>query len=370
MPAHQNSPHPPTDDRFPSKESTPIQVEVLVRASQSTLERYFQSLREQYDARNWDYDPAWLGIVCRGLHHDPYLLVARQAGQTVGLLPLALVKSLLFGRFLVSLPYVNTAGVIARSEVAAGSLIDRAVRLADELKVRHLELRHESEVNHAALGDRITSKVHMRLALPATVEALDRQIRSKVRNKIRKGERQGFSTHWGQFELLDDFYEVFSRNMRDLGTPVFGRKLFREIVTGFSGDAEFCVIRNGRQPIAAGLLVHGDGVTLVPSASSLREYNSTNANDWMYWQLLQRAVTRGQKVFDFGRSSEGSNTFVFKKKWGAEPEPAVWQYYVREGSVSDMRPENSKYARAVRIWRKLPVPLTRLIGPSIVRGIP
>jgi hypothetical protein len=90
----------------------------------------------------------------------------------------------------------------------------------------------------------------------------------------------------------------------------------------------------------------------------------------MYWQLLQRTVTRGQEIFDFGRSNVGSNTFEFKKKWGAEPELAVWQYYVHEGCVSDMRPENSKYACAVRMWQKLPVPLTRLIGPSIVRGIP
>jgi FemAB-related protein (PEP-CTERM system-associated) len=302
------------------------------------MEQHFQSLRAQYDAQNWGYDLRWLGAVCRGLCHDPYLLIARQGGRTVGILPLAFVKSLLFGRFLVSLPYVNTAGVIAQNNEAAGALIDRAVGLADELKVRHLELRHEVELQHLALGDRITSKVHMRLALPESIEALERQIRSKVRNKIRKGERQGFTTHWGQLELLEEFYDVFSRNMRDLGTPVFGRKLFREILVGFSGIAELCVIRSGQRPVAAGLLVHGNGVTLVPSASSLRSYNSTNVNDWMYWQLLQRAVSRGQTVFDFGRSSVGSNTFVFKKKWGAEPEPAVWQYYVREGSVSDMRP--------------------------------
>jgi hypothetical protein len=90
----------------------------------------------------------------------------------------------------------------------------------------------------------------------------------------------------------------------------------------------------------------------------------------MYWHLLQRAIERGQQGFDFGRSSADSNTYRFKKQWGAKPEPAAWQYYVRSGNPGDMRPENSKYARAVRVWQKLPVPLTRLIGPSIVRGIP
>jgi len=90
----------------------------------------------------------------------------------------------------------------------------------------------------------------------------------------------------------------------------------------------------------------------------------------MYWELLKRAVERGQRVFDFGRSSEGSGTYRFKQQWGAQPHPSVWQYYLRQGSASDMRPDNKKFGLAIRVWQKLPVALTRLIGPSIVRGIP
>jgi FemAB-related protein (PEP-CTERM system-associated) len=325
------------------------------------------------DSSQWldaAYDPRWLGIVCRGMNHQPYLLAARSEGKIVGLLPLAFVKSLLFGRFLVGLPYVNTAGVIARDGDVAHRLIDQAVRLADDLKVRHLELRHEGAIDHAKLTARLTTKVHMRMALPDTVVALQEQLRSKTRNKVRKGEQQGFTEHWGRHDLLDDFYAVFSQNMRDLGTPVFGRKLFRAILDGLPEQTEFCVIRSGSEPIAAALLVHGRRSTQVPSASSLRAYNSTNANDWMYWRLLVRAVERGQRVFDFGRSTIDSNTYVFKKKWGAEPEPAVWQYYVREGDPTQMRPENSKYQRAIRLWQKLPAPVTRVLGPMIVRGIP
>ena len=101
-------------------------------------------------------------------------------------------------------------------------------------------------------------------------------------------------------------------------------------------------------------LLHGKGVTEVPSASSLRRASATNANMLMYWHLLERAVQRGQLVFDFGRSTRDSNTYRFKKQWGARPEPAIWQYYLRRGSAADLRPDNPKYQRLARFWQHLP----------------
>jgi FemAB-related protein (PEP-CTERM system-associated) len=313
---------------------------------------------------------SWLDAVCAGLRHRRYVIEARRSDRVVGLLPLAYVKSLLFGRFLVSLPYTSSAGVIAEDEEAAGALVDRAVQLADALHVRHLELRHEAEFPHPALQGKLTTKVHMRLALPSSAEELWKGFDPKVRNQVRKGEKSELSVHWDGPQLLGEFCAVFSRNMRDLGTPVFGRKLFSSILGQFGRQAELCVVRRQGQPIAAALLVHGNGMTEVPSASSLREYNGTNANMLMYWRLLQRAVERGQKVFDFGRSSRDGSTFRFKKQWGAEPEPAVWQYYVPNGTVSEARIESGKYERLIAMWRRLPLWMTRLIGPSIVRGIP
>ena len=158
--------------------------------------------------------------------------------------------------------------------------------------------------------------------------------------------------------------------MRDLGTPVFSRKLFANILREFGDDAELCVVRKDRQCVASGLLVHADGLTEVPSASCLREFNRMNANMLMYRHLLERAVERGSHTFDFGRSSEGSGTYKFKAQWGALPQPAVWQYYVRHGSPEAMRPDAGGKQRLVKIWQRLPVALTRMIGPSIVRGIP
>jgi FemAB-related protein (PEP-CTERM system-associated) len=315
--------------------------------------------------------PAWLTVLRRALGHDVYALDAVSHGRTVGYLPLAHVRSLLFGQYLVSLPYLNSNGVVAKSAGVRARLIDRAVELADELGVKHLELRHETPTAHPALGHTNASKVHMRLALPGTAEALWKGFDAKVRNQIRKAEKSNFTMAWGGVELLEPFYAVLGRNMRDLGTPVYGRSLFATILTTFPGDAELGVLSTPEgMPVAAALLLHGPGVTEVPTASSLREFNATCANMLLYRHLLDRAVARGQRVFDFGRSTTDGPTFKFKKQWGAVPHPAAWQYYSRTGGVSDARPDNPKYRKAIELWQKMPVWLTDAIGPAIVRGIP
>jgi FemAB-related protein (PEP-CTERM system-associated) len=314
--------------------------------------------------------PGWLVVLRDGLSHEPYAVEAIRKGRTVGVMALACVRSLLFGRYLVSLPYLNSGGTLAEDANVAAALTDRAVELADRLRVRYLELRHEWALDHPALGHRRTDKVHMRLELPETPAALWEQLNCKVRNQVRKGQKGGFTVHWGGADLLPEFYAVFSRNMRDLGTPTYGRGLFAAILRQFPSQSEVCVVRDGDRPAAAALLLHGPDVTEVPSASSLKTYNSRCANMLLYWHLLERAVQRGQEVFDFGRSSEGCPTYRFKKQWGATGSPAEWQYYLRRGSADHVRPENPRYRRLIEIWRRLPLWLTRTLGPCVVRGIP
>lgn len=315
--------------------------------------------------------PAWLGVLHAALGHEVFALEATSGGRTHGFLPLAHISGPLFGRFLVSLPYLNSNGVVAASPDVQALLVSRAVTLADELNVRYLELRHEAHLDHPDLTASMTSKVHFRLSLPKTVDALWKGFDPKVRNQIRKGEKQGFAVAWGGEELLDGFYAVLTENMRDLGSPVYGMALFREILAAFPGAAEVCLLTAAGRPAAAALLLHGWGTTEVPTASARKELNPTCVNMLMYWQLLKRAVERGQAEFDFGRSTADGPTFRFKKQWGAKPHPAVWQYAVNEdGTAAEMRPDNPRYQRAIRMWQRLPVGLTKLLGPVIVRGIP
>jgi serine/alanine adding enzyme len=314
---------------------------------------------------------AWLRVLRNGLGHQPVCLQATSAGELVGVLPMAFVQTRLFGRFLVSLPYLNSSGIVAETPEVASALVDRAIDFAEQLDVRYLELRHEVAVDHPRLTEAVTDKVHMRLSLPQTTDELWNSLKSKLRSQVRKPlNNESLSVHWGTHDLLDEFYSVFTQNMRDLGTPSFSRRLFASMLDEFPGDAEICSIRLDGQPVASGILIHGPGVTQVPSASSLRQFNSSSANMLMYWHLLARSIERGQPVFDFGRSSRGTGTHKFKAQWGAKEFPAVWQHFVRQGAATDMRPNSGKYDLMIRTWQKLPVWLTKVIGPSIVRGIP
>lgn len=315
-------------------------------------------------------DRRWLTALRDGLSHSVYELIAERGGLVVGRLPVALVSSALFGRFLVSLPYINSAGLETDDSAAASGLIDEAVDLARELRVRYLEIRQERELTHPLLTDARMEKVLMRRPLPATADELWADLDPKVRNQIRKGQKSEFQVMWGGADQLDGFYDVFARNMRDLGTPVFGKRLFSSILRDLGADAELCVVRDGAKPVAAALLIHDADRTEVPSASALFEYRASNVNMLMYWHLLGRAIERGQAVFDFGRSSVDGNTYRFKKQWGAAPSPSVWQYHVLQGSRDALRPDNPGNRRLIEIWKRLPVWLTRCIGPSIVRGIP
>ncbi len=313
--------------------------------------------------------PNWMLALRDGMGIKPYCLEARWRDSICGLLPLGLTRSPFFGRYLISLPYVNYGGVIAEDAKVADSLITEATYMADRLNVKHLQLRHEEPIAHWQLGKTLTNKVHMRLDLPGTSGQLWDSFQPKVRNQVRKGIRAGIQIRWGEKELLDDFYDVFALNMRDLGTPVFGRSLFAAMLNYFPGKSELCVAYLNDKAIAAAILLHGKGTTEVPSASSLRSHNHTNANMLMYWHLLQRAVDHGQDVFDFGRSSTDSGPHRFKKQWGAEPVTATWQFYVRQDRGTDARLESRKYDRMVYLWQQLPISVSRWLGPWIVRGI-
>ncbi|MEZ6122831.1 MAG: FemAB family PEP-CTERM system-associated protein [Planctomycetaceae bacterium] len=324
----------------------------------------------------FDYDgfhlrSEWGNVFRSALRHQTFYVWASEGGRIVGVLPLAFVSGPIFGRFLCSQPYLNTGGVLADTPDIAGQLIDRAVRLADELNVRHLELRHEHPVHHDRLNATVTEKVHMRLPLPSTSNELWEGLKSKVRSQIKKPRNdQALTVAFGRQDQLQTFYDIFCRNMRDLGTPPFPKSLFGGMLNEFGDAAEICTVSFEGRPVASGFLLHGPGTTLIPSASALREYNRTSCNMLMYWHVLERSVERGQACFDFGRSSVDAGTYKFKQQWGCIEQPAVWQYCSRHGSISDARPNSGKFDLMIAAWQKLPVWFTKLIGPTIVRGIP
>lgn len=316
-------------------------------------------------------DPEIIEAIATGLRQEPFIIEATRGGDVVGLLPAIFMRSALFGRFLVSVPYVNWGGVICADEAVGRKVLGTAIRLAEELDTNYLELRQLEPLDDDRLVVGKSAKVQMRLPLGAEADENWRGLKSEVRTQIRKAAKHGLQVSWGRDdESIRAFYEVFSRNMRDLGTPVFPLRLFRNIAAAARDNAEFGVVRLDGAPIAACLAIHGPGLTEIPSAAALRAYRKTAANSLMYWNAIERAIERGQTEFDFGRSTLGGATYIFKKKWGATARPVTWQYYLRRGDTQSMRPDNRKFALAIQLWQRLPVAATRVLGPMIVRGIP
>jgi FemAB-related protein (PEP-CTERM system-associated) len=205
-------------------------------------------------------------------------------------------------------------------------------------------------------------------AAPALWDGLDR----KARNQVRKAQKSGLTYREGGSELLDAFYAVFARNMRDLGTPVHAARFFGKVLGAFPGRARIHVVSRGTTtPIAAGLTFETRGTMEVPWASSIRDFNSLCPNHLLYWSMLEGASARGCSTFDFGRSTPNEGTYKFKKQWGAQPVPLCWEYGILAGSdVPNPSPTNPRFRLAIAVWKKLPMGVANRIGPMIVRAIP
>jgi FemAB-related protein (PEP-CTERM system-associated) len=311
---------------------------------------------------------AWREVIERTFGHAAFYLVARVDGRPdiTGVLPLVEIRSRLFGRTLTSLPFVNYGGIVADNEAAAEALLAFARDLAVRRDCRHVELRHLSR-----RFDVLPCKQHkvtMRLALsPGLWDRLDR----KVRNQIRKAMKSDLTVERGGVNRLSDFYQVFSRNMRDLGTPVYTRRLFEEVLRTFPDRTRLVIVRLKGTPIAGALTFRTGGLVEVPWASSINDFNSLCPNHLLYWSIIEAAIAENCTMLDFGRSTPNEGTFKFKAQWGAVPEPLHWEYcLLHDDMIPDQSPKNPKLRLFVETWKRMPIWAANLIGPLVVRHIP
>jgi serine/alanine adding enzyme len=309
---------------------------------------------------------AWRDVLAKVFgHRTPYLAARDASGELAGVLPLALVSSPIFGRYLVSMPFVNYGGPLGTPE-AVRALADEAVRLADRERVKLLELRSRTELPLELPASH--RKITVVLDLPDTAEQLMKSFEAKLRSQVRRPAREGIVVKFGR-DQIEPFYRVFAHHMRDLGTPVQSLKLFTTLADAFGDELWVGCAWLGDTPVAGGCGFRWAREFEMTWASSLYAYNKLSPNMGLYWAFMERAVQQKLERFNFGRCTPGAGTHKFKQQWGSRDEQ-LWWYQHGEGGVTTPSPDDGPYAWGPRLWRKLPLPLANLLGPPIVSGIP
>lgn len=308
----------------------------------------------------------WGRVFRDAFGHDWHGLAVERGGELVAALPLVRVRSLLFGDYLVSMPFLNYGGPVGE-EPARGALSERARETAAELGVKLLELRNRQPQDDGLT--RSERKVTVLLDLPEDPEVLWKAFKSKVRSQVRRPMKEGMETRFGPGEL-EPFYEIFARNMRDLGTPVLPFGLFEAIRTHLADHLVAATVYHEGRPVAAGCgFVFGDEFEIT-WASSLREVSRLAPNMLLYWSMMEEMSKRGLETFNFGRCTPGSGTHRFKLQWGGYDEPLPWSQWSPSGVASTPSPESAKFRAAVALWQKLPLPVANAVGPFLSRSIP
>lgn len=345
--------------------------------------------RETYDAR-WDAfvlrHPAgsffhlwkWREILVAAFGYQSFYLWVENEASIQGVLPLFLVKSLLFGRSLVAIPVGVYGGVVADNDAAEQLLIENALETALKHRANYLELRGNPYANKpmlkTGLGAGSPQTRDLYVTFMGEIDPVDdvnlTRIPRKQRRMVRQGEKHGLKSTIDNSRLRE-FYQVYAASVHNLGTPVYSYQYFEKLVHGFGDQCKVFLVEYANK-VVAGVLVflHKDQV-MPYYGGALKEYFNLAPNDFMYWELMRYAAAHGYKIFDFGRSKQGTGSFNFKRHWGFEPRPLPYFYYPVKGqSIPDISPLNPKLQWAIRVWRNLPLKLTMALGPRIVRHIP
>lgn len=309
----------------------------------------------------------WKRLVESTYRYPGHYLLAERGGAPCGVLPLGEVRHLLFGHALISVPFCVYGGVLADDDRVREALEDEAMQLARRLKVDHLELRNERPVRADWLR-KDGLYVTFRRAISEDDEANLNAIPRKQRAMVRKGIKAGLV---GELDPgIDNLYEAYSQSVRNLGTPVFPKAHFRAIRQVFGEDVDVVTVRHEGRVVASVMNYYFRDQVLPFYGGGISAARELAANDFMYWEVMRRAAERGCRVFDFGRSKVDTGSYRFKKHWGFEPTPLHYEYYlVRAKAMPDLNPSNPKYRVFINTWKRLPVGLSRMIGPWLARGL-
>jgi len=313
----------------------------------------------------------WKNVIEDGAgHRCPYLL-AEENGQILGVLPLTLRKSALFGHALVSSMFCVYGGALASTVDVYERLDSVAWDLAqhhniDILEYRTVKADHKDDASWQVMaGNAATFQKPLQSDPEAILLDIPRKQRAVVRKSLKNELHACFEPD------LDSFYHLYAVSVRNLGTPVFPKKLFAAMLRHFGKDVEIQIVKTKEGVAIASLMSFYFKDRVLPYYAGGNEHaRKYGAHDYMYYQLMIRAVEKGKSFFDFGRSKEGSGPYKFKKNWGFTPTPLEYEVKITPGAaIPDLSPNSAKYRLMVEVWKKLPLPLANLIGPVLARHL-
>lgn len=341
-----------------------IQIETLSENETAAWDDFVRS----HEAGSFFHLAGWQKVIETAFRQNTHFLMAKQAGKVVGILPLTHVKSRLFGNALISNGFSIGGSPLALSEAAYDALDKAAIDLLKETGAEYIEYRGPVH-RHADWACKDQLYAGFAREIDPEEDAGLKQIPRKQRAVVRKALKNE-SLAYRIDENVDDFYALYALSVRNLGTPVFSKKLFTCFMEVFGEDCEILTITADGTPVSSVMsFYYKDSVLPYYTGSSLQA-RRLGSNDLMYWQVMRRAVEKGKTIFDFGRSKKDTGPYAFKKNWGFEPTPIVHEFYLPNGgAMPDVNPLNPKYRLMVETWKRLPLPVANLIGPLVVRNI-
>ena len=343
------------------------QIAVSVRPFRAGDERRWDEFVCAHARGTFFHLAGWKRVIERAFSHRTYYLIAERGPAVTGVLPLTHVKSLLFGSSLKSNAFSVYGGPIAEDSEALDRLETEAIRLMDSMAVPVLELRDFS-AHRADWPSRRDLYASFRRVLAPTVEDNLKSVPRKQRAMIRKGMRTKLKSEIDPD--VERLYRILAESFRNLGTPIFSESYFRILREEFSTCSDIVTITSDGRAVASVLNFYFRDEVLPFYGGGVRAARTLAANDFMYWEVMRRACERGYHIFDFGRSKIGTGSFAFKRNWGFQPMPLVYQFRLSPGtSIPDLNPLNPKLRMFIAVWKRLPLTVATRVGPSIVRGI-
>ena len=316
---------------------------------------------------------AWRHAIERGFRHRTHYLYAERDGAITGILPLAHVRTLLFGNSLISVPFCVYGGPLAADAESMRALAAEAAKLmapsgAGSVEFRFLEPPPEGWLDDAEWQAGPELYVTFRKKIAAKDDDNLKAIPRKQRAMVRKGIDRGLTSTVSRD--VDGLHRIYAESVRNLGTPVFSRAYFRLLAELFGAAMDVVTILEKGEPRAAVMNFYWRDEVLPYYGGGTAAARACYANDFMYWETMRHAAARGLGVFDYGRSKIGTGSYSFKKNWGFEPTPLHYRFHLRPGeAIPEINPLNPKYRLMIAAWKKLPLPIANLIGPHIVRGV-